>query len=100
MDSSIVGLSNREPLLRKKHNWFQTYIKPFSWFAFSSFFLIMGPSFKKNGCSQGLAVVPGPFVLEYSRDMASAFLYTKIRKAKQNKKIKNKYGQDLEHNIT
>ena len=44
---------------------------------------MMGPSFKKNGCSQGLAVVPGPLVLEYSRDIASAFLYTEDRKASE-----------------
>ena len=60
-----------------------TYMKPFSWVAFSSFFLMMGPSFKKNGCSQGLAVVPGPLVLEYSRDIASAFLYTEDREARE-----------------
>ena len=51
-------------------------MKPFSWFAFSSLFLMIGPSFKKNGCSHGLAVVPGPLVLEYSRERVSAFLYT------------------------
>ena len=52
------------------------YMNPFSWLAFSNFFLIIGPSFRKKGCCHGRAVVPGPLVLEYSREIASAFLYT------------------------
>lgn len=51
-------------------------MNPFSWLAFSNFFLIIGPSFRKKGCCHGRAVVPGPLVLEYSREIASAFLYT------------------------
>lgn len=41
---------------------------------------MMGPSFRKNGCCHGLAVVPGPLVLEYSWEIASAFLYTEVKK--------------------
>jgi len=60
-------------------------MNPFSWLAFSNFFLIIGPSFRKKGCCHGRAVVPGPLVLEYSREIASAFLYT----AHERKKYKN-----------
>ena len=70
---------------------FCPYMNPFSWLAFSNFFLIIGPSFRKKGCCHGRAVVPGPLVLEYSREIASAFLYTanETKKDRFRLKLKN-----------
>jgi hypothetical protein len=47
-------------------------MSPFSLWHLSSVLLMVVASFLKKACSATLAVVPGPFVFEYSRANSSA----------------------------
>lgn len=51
---------------------YESHIKPFSRWHFSRVFLMRPPSLRKNSCSDGLAVVPGPLVWRYSLHSSSA----------------------------
>lgn len=49
-----------------------THMKPFSLWHLSRVFLMRLPSLRKNCCSDGFAVVPGPLVWRYSLHSSSA----------------------------